>query len=221
MRAAVDEVTRGLTTTSDKIRALARAGYLRTEISKLLDIRYQHVRKVLVDAGIESGLQRTVELERSSEVIEAPEAEFEPTPPSTLLEAGFAWIGEWQVADGTLGLDGRAPSAAGVYAFIPGRRDRLCRRDTERPSNAHGPVPPGTYGAKNQLPRERPYQTGPCGGAAGAGDVRPSGSFRMERSSGRRRRRARGRSHPPHSTTMEQAGAVVNQLAPSPSLCPR
>jgi hypothetical protein len=118
MRAAVDEVTRGLTTTSDKIRTLARAGYLRTEISKLLDIRYQHVRKVLVDAGIESGLQRTVELERSSEVIEAPEAEFEPTPPSTLLEAGFAWIGEWQVADGTLGLDGRAPSAAGVYAFI-------------------------------------------------------------------------------------------------------
>jgi hypothetical protein len=54
-RPPADDVTRSLETTSDKIRALARAGYYRTEISKLLNIRYQHVRKVLVDAGIAGG----------------------------------------------------------------------------------------------------------------------------------------------------------------------
>ena len=37
----VEKVVEGLETTSDKIRALARSGYLRTEISKLLGIRYQ------------------------------------------------------------------------------------------------------------------------------------------------------------------------------------
>jgi hypothetical protein len=41
----VEKVVEGLETTSDKVRALARAGYPRTEISKLLEIRYQHVRK--------------------------------------------------------------------------------------------------------------------------------------------------------------------------------
>jgi hypothetical protein len=56
----IDEVTKGLTTTSDKIRALARAGFLRKDISKALGIQYQHVRKVLVDAGMTDGLQRSV-----------------------------------------------------------------------------------------------------------------------------------------------------------------
>ena len=46
-RVPPDEITKGLQTTSDKIRALAKANYDRTEISKLLDIRYQHVRNVL------------------------------------------------------------------------------------------------------------------------------------------------------------------------------
>ncbi|WP_404933704.1 hypothetical protein [Nitratireductor sp. L15S-10] len=48
-----------------KIRALANAGYRRTEIAETLDIRYQHVRKVLVDAGITVGMTRTVEIERA------------------------------------------------------------------------------------------------------------------------------------------------------------
>jgi hypothetical protein len=34
-----DETTKGLQTTSDKIRALGKAGYDRVEISKYLDIR--------------------------------------------------------------------------------------------------------------------------------------------------------------------------------------
>src|SRR2546421_9776575 len=42
-------VTEGLQTKSEKIRRLAGAGYARADIARFLDIRYQHVRKVLVD----------------------------------------------------------------------------------------------------------------------------------------------------------------------------
>ncbi len=45
----------GLPTKSAKIRALNDAGYERTEIAKFLDIRYQHVRKVLVDRDLKEG----------------------------------------------------------------------------------------------------------------------------------------------------------------------
>jgi hypothetical protein len=73
-RPPADDVTRSLETTSDKIRALSRAGYDRTEISKLLNIRYQHVRKVLIDAGITGGLRRQVEAEREPVTVDAEPA---------------------------------------------------------------------------------------------------------------------------------------------------
>jgi hypothetical protein len=117
-RKSVEEITQGLPTTSDKIRALARAGYLRTEISKLLDIRYQHVRKVLVDAGITDGLQRPIEMERSSDTIEVLPSEREPTPPSVLLDGGFQRLGDWRLLDGKIELDAQAPDVPGVYAFV-------------------------------------------------------------------------------------------------------
>jgi hypothetical protein len=108
----------GLKSTSDKIRALARAGYLRTEISKILDIRYQHVRKVLVDAGITEGRQRTVEFERTSVSIPVP-AQLEPTADEELLRAGFRLLGEWVLAGpGEFVLNVRAPAESGVYAFV-------------------------------------------------------------------------------------------------------
>lgn len=44
MRATVE----GLTTTSEKIRALDKAGFERADIARFLDKRYQHVRNVLV-----------------------------------------------------------------------------------------------------------------------------------------------------------------------------
>jgi len=44
----MDEVIRGLRTTSDKIRALAEAGYERADIARYLGKRYQHVRNVLL-----------------------------------------------------------------------------------------------------------------------------------------------------------------------------
>lgn len=43
------DIAAGFQTKSDKIRALSKAGYSRAEIARFLDIRYQHVRNVLVD----------------------------------------------------------------------------------------------------------------------------------------------------------------------------
>ena len=45
------QIVAGLTTKSDKIRALYRRGYSRSEIRRILGIRYQHVRNVLVRDG--------------------------------------------------------------------------------------------------------------------------------------------------------------------------
>lgn len=47
-RLDMDRAVRGLTTKSDKIRTLSAAGYERADIARYLDIRYQHVRNVLV-----------------------------------------------------------------------------------------------------------------------------------------------------------------------------
>jgi hypothetical protein len=57
-RRASEEVIHGLEITSAKIRALAQEGYDRTEIAAFLGVRYQHVRQVLLDAGITVGLRK-------------------------------------------------------------------------------------------------------------------------------------------------------------------
>ena len=113
------EITESLETKSDKIRALVREGYLRTEIAELLGIRYQHVRKVLVDAGITEGLQKEVAFERTPVEVEVEDEVDTPTSWEVLLRAGFLFLGEWVPGgDGGLRLDAKAPSDAGVYAFI-------------------------------------------------------------------------------------------------------
>jgi hypothetical protein len=55
MHAEMDIRVSGLTTKSDKIRTLARAGYSRSQIADYLNIRYQHVRNVLVDEERKNG----------------------------------------------------------------------------------------------------------------------------------------------------------------------
>lgn len=45
-------------TKAEKIRTLARAGYLRADIARLLGVRYQHVRRVLLGAGITGEMTR-------------------------------------------------------------------------------------------------------------------------------------------------------------------
>ena len=56
----MERTVAGLTTKSDKIRALYREGYSRSEIRRFLGIRYQHVRNVLVRSGyLEKRLSRS------------------------------------------------------------------------------------------------------------------------------------------------------------------
>ena len=50
-----EELTRGLTTKSEKIRTLGRNGVPTADIARFLGIRYQHARNVLVDAGLRHG----------------------------------------------------------------------------------------------------------------------------------------------------------------------
>ncbi len=118
-RKPAEDITKGLTTTSGKIRTLAQAGYDRTEISQILGIRYQHVRKVLVDAGFTGGLRRQVVAEREPVLVDADPVPRETTSWEVLLRAGFQFLGEWtQDPESTIKLDAKAPSAPGVYAFV-------------------------------------------------------------------------------------------------------
>lgn len=123
-----DQVTVGLATKADKIRALAHAGYLRTEIAAELEIRYQHVRQVLERSGISLGRQQDAASPRASPRTAAPakaprqpvaNVVSEPIPVSRLLEAGFVRLGEWTLtAAEAFALDSPAPTDAGVYAFV-------------------------------------------------------------------------------------------------------
>jgi hypothetical protein len=113
------EIIQNLTTTADKIRALAAANYDRTEIAKILDIRYQHVRHVMLRSGMTGGLRREAEAEREPIEVDATPAPREDTSWTVLTEAGFQFIGEWtHDPESLLRLDAKAPSLPGVYAFV-------------------------------------------------------------------------------------------------------
>ena len=118
-RYAFEQVVEGLTTKSAKIRKLAQAGYMRTEIAELLEIRYQHVRKVLEDAGISFGRHREVTLERAPVEITVGDEPIIETSWDMLLQAGFSFLGEWTTdGEGEIRLNAQAPADAGVYAFV-------------------------------------------------------------------------------------------------------
>ena len=109
-------VVADLNTTSDKVRALLRVGYLRTEVAKFLGIRYQHVRKVAVDAGIEQGLQRGIVVLPKAKPIPKVREDF---PIEILVDAGFSSIGTWVADDvGGIALSTPVPKDGGVYAFV-------------------------------------------------------------------------------------------------------
>lgn len=118
MRQPIDQVVSGLETKSSKIRALARAGYLRTEIKDIVGVRYQHVRKVLVDAGIVDGKRHAVQAERESLIVQVSD---EPAPlvsPDVLIKGGFRFVGDWVLNGDEIALDGTMPREPGVYAFV-------------------------------------------------------------------------------------------------------
>jgi hypothetical protein len=113
------EIINDLTTTADKIRALAHADYDRTEISKILGIRYQHVRNVMLRSGLTGGMRREAEAEREPVEVDAAPAPREDTSWKVLIDAGFQFIGEWtQDPESLIRLDAKAPALPGVYAFI-------------------------------------------------------------------------------------------------------
>jgi hypothetical protein len=118
-RQSAAEVVKNLQITFDKIRALANAGYDRVEISKYLDIRYQHVRNVLLGSGITSRLRREAEAEREPVEVDAAPAPREDTSWKVRTDAGFQLLGEWtHDPESLLRLDAKAPTAPGVYAFV-------------------------------------------------------------------------------------------------------
>jgi hypothetical protein len=118
-RRSAAETIQGIQTTADKIRALAAAGYDRVEIAKILSIRYQHVRNVLLRSGIAGGLRREAEAEREPVEVDAAPAPREDTSWTVLTGAGFQFLGEWSHDPASLlKLDARAPAAPGVYAFV-------------------------------------------------------------------------------------------------------
>ncbi len=107
-------VVENLPTKSAKIRALAAEGYLRTDIAEFLGIAYQHVRKVLHDAGTREGLQRGAS---TSSGPESKKAKPEPLTAEMLVQAGFTRLGNWIANDNGIELEIPAPKEPGVYAF--------------------------------------------------------------------------------------------------------
>lgn len=119
-----EQITTGLKTKSDKIRALAKAGYLRTEIGNILGIRYQHVRNVLVNSGIEEGMKKSTSAKQAPKSVELSNSKStHDTSWEFLLKAGFQYIGDWHVKENdTLYLDGNMPRMPGVYALVENDR---------------------------------------------------------------------------------------------------
>ncbi|MFC3676235.1 GIY-YIG nuclease family protein [Ferrovibrio xuzhouensis] len=120
------EIIAGAHGPSEKIRRLARHGYTRTEIAKIVDKRYQHVRKVLIDAGITTGLDPTrkptrkvdLETEPLELTVKAKHRRVRPFPAKRLSEAGFHYGGDWQIDGDSISISTKASKEMGVYAIV-------------------------------------------------------------------------------------------------------
>jgi hypothetical protein len=114
-----EEITAGLLTISAKIRALAQSGHQRTEISKVLGIRYRHVRNVLVGSSSTEDDRPQVAVAREPVMVDTAPPPREDTLFEVLMDGGFALLGQWSLEpDDTIRLDAKASSENGVYAFV-------------------------------------------------------------------------------------------------------
>lgn len=112
-----EELTKGLTTKSEKIRVLGRKGVPTAEIARFLEIRYQHARNVLVDAGLQHGGMAE----------EMPTLETKMIPP--LKNSASPLLASWEELDSQGRL--RIPQMFLEQAKVsPG--DRLFIKSTER-----------------------------------------------------------------------------------------
>lgn len=119
-RRLANEVIQGLSTKAEKIRALAQAGYQRTEIADLMGIRYQHVRNVLVRSGIaDVGMRAQRAITEEKTLVCKTTNSQQSRNSDLLLRTGFSLLGEWGLdPTGTLELDAKASHDPGVYAFV-------------------------------------------------------------------------------------------------------
>lgn len=89
---------------------------MRTEIRDILGLRYQHVRNVLVNAGMgDIGLKNTTPItaNKFSSLSEKAEMKTE-----NLYEYGFKEIAKWTLADNSLLLKGDVQSVPGCMLFV-------------------------------------------------------------------------------------------------------
>ena len=114
------EITQGHQTTSDKIRALANGGYDRIEIAKLLDIRYQHVRNVLVEGPPKE--RYTVGRVEFADVREAAAPAFTMEADASMLRLRIGQDGTVQLPASVLEALGLTP---GGIAIAELQADRL------------------------------------------------------------------------------------------------
>ncbi|OWK18969.1 hypothetical protein AJ88_46760 [Mesorhizobium amorphae CCBAU 01583] len=101
MKREMTVVIAGLETKSEKIRALLHEGYMRTEVADFLNIRYQHVRKVAVDAGIEGGLQRGLVVVPKSKPI--PKVRADVAIDVSRTPVSSVWVRGWPTAQAASG----------------------------------------------------------------------------------------------------------------------
>lgn len=131
-RRKMEQATAGLPTKSAKIRALDTAGYKRARIADFLDIRYQHVRNVLLDRpGDRSRSSRGADVPSDAEHADADEVlthgrakvdeEGRLILPSEILASlevrAGGWI-PWRFEDGELKLMNRAAGLRSAQAMV-------------------------------------------------------------------------------------------------------
>jgi hypothetical protein len=111
------ELTKGLTTKSEKIRTLGRKGVPTADIARFLGIRYQHARNVLNDAGVLAGAGMSEDLPELETKMMPPEKSSAPVP----WDWSFSWaeVGP----DGTLKLPEKLMAATGIS---PGSVVHVC-----------------------------------------------------------------------------------------------
>jgi len=119
-----EKIIEGAEGPSEKIRRLAAHGYTRKEIATFLGKRYQHVRNVMLTAGLTGGLDsdrsRIQPVEIEVEPIETIETYAPPSDIDTerLEKGGFYRGGDWLLENGALRFEGKVPIGFGVYVFV-------------------------------------------------------------------------------------------------------
>ena len=104
-RQRMEEIAFGLPTKSEKIRRLAAAGFQRADIARFLDIRYQHVRNVLV-------APRPKRTTGTPSPDKAPNAASPPQGTEAAVEPEHRWV--WT----TVGKGGRVDIPASLLAAM-------------------------------------------------------------------------------------------------------